>query len=1113
MTPQFAQRSEVALRKKQQPFPLQAIDGKPVTYNQGVVAEETEEIPLRIGRYRGKVQYDITEAPGSDVVLGLPWLKEANPYINWKEETIWFEGSPKPTPLSVVRDALDMVGVCAMTYAETEELIAESPNEVQVLWAKGNNQDASPEVDIPEEYRDLEEVFKEEGDDEALPAHQPWDHEIKLLPGTKPTKQPVRPLSAQKLEILRKYVDGLMKKGLIRQSESPAGYPVVFAPKGKDDWRVCIDYRGLNNITVKNSYPLPLISEMQDRLQGAKWFTKFDIPGAYNRIRMKEGEEWKTAFRTRFGHFEYLVMPFGLTNAPATFQAFINNVLRQYLDVFVVVYLDDILVYSKTIEEHVQHVRQVLTALRDSTMKVKLSKSEFHKHEVQFLGYVVSQDGLKMDQSKISTILDWPIPTTVREVQSFLGFANFYRRFIERYSQTAHALTELTHKDRPFAWTPEAQTAFDELKKRFTTQPILIMFDPEKPITVETDASDKALGACLSQPGPQGKLQPVAYHSRKMTPAELRYDIHDKELLAIVDAFRQWKVYLEGSKHTVTVFTDHKNLIYFTTTKELNRRQVRWYEDLATFNFRIQYRKGSENDRADALSRRTDYMKGEVKEKQAVLRQDADGTMTVNRIAATFSVHDDALRSEIRAALEHDATAKAVCNDPEGHERFETHDGLLHFEGRMYVPTRMRNTVIEAYHDPQVYGHPGVDRMVKMLQREYYFPGMRKSIEDYIRCCNTCRRSKHDKHKPYGLLQPLNVPTRPWQAIALDFIVKLPASVEPTTEEVYDGILVVVDRFSKMGHFIPYKETFSATDVAYLMTRNVFAYHGLPETMTSDRDSLFTSNFWQALMQQLGVKQRMSTAFHPQTDGQTERLNQTLEQYLRCYVNEHQTNWIELLPVAQIAYNAAPATLTGLSPLEVCHGIQIHSFAEGTPGTTPAANEIREQWKTLFESLRLDLQFFQARMTRYANERRIEGPILKEGDKVYLVRRNIKSDKPSKKLDAVKLGPFKIKKKKGPVSFELELPKNMRVHPVFHISLLEPATPDAMLQTTAPSIDPEYQEPIYAVETIIGDKLVSGQRLYHVKWKGYSHTENTWEPEAHFNSKAPIQQYRRSRRK
>jgi hypothetical protein len=354
---------------------------------------------------------------------------------------------------------------------------------------------------------------------------------------------------------------------------------------------------------VKNSYPLPLISELQDRLQGTKWFTKFDIPGAYNRIRIKEGDEWKTAMRTRFGLYEYLVMPFGLTNAPATFQAYINNVLREYLDVFVVVYLDDILVYSKTEAEHVIHVKKVLQALKDVNLRVKPEKSQFHQQTIEFLGYIISGDGLKMDQAKVKAILEWPEPRNVSETQSFLGLANFYRKFVRGYSQIASPITDITKKDKKFEWGAKEQEAFDELKRRFSEELVLKMFDPREKIILETDASDRAIGALLSQPDENGKLHPVAFYSRKSSAPELNYEIHGKELLAIVEAFREWRVYLEGATHEIQVYTDHKNLVYFTTTKVLNRRQVRWSEELSSFNFAIHYRKGSENAKADALSR------------------------------------------------------------------------------------------------------------------------------------------------------------------------------------------------------------------------------------------------------------------------------------------------------------------------------------------------------------------------------------------------------------------------------------------------------------------------------------------------------------------------------
>jgi hypothetical protein len=1113
MTPRFAQQLRIRLQRKARPFPLQAIDGQRVTYNHGMVDEETEELALRLGRHREQIQFDITESPGSDIILGLPWLKTANPHLNWKKGTITFPEDSTTIRLPVVHDALGTIEICAMTSDETQAAIANPKEDVQVLWVKDNGAEPAHDLEIPEEYQEYATLFEEEPEQDALPKHEEWDHSMPLLPGKQPVKQPVRPLSAEKLEILRKYLDDNLRKGFIRESQSPAGYPILFVPKGENDWRLCVDYRGLNEITVKNSYPLPLLSELQDRLQGAVWFTKFDIPGAYNRIRIKEGEEWKTAFRTRFGHYEYMVMPFGLTNAPATWQAFINNVLREHLDVFVVVYLDDILVYSRTYEEHVGHVRKVLQKLKDANLRIKPQKSEFHKQEVLFLGYVVSKDGLKMDDKKVQVVREWPTPTTVKEVQSFLGFANFYRRFIAHYSRITAPLTALTAKDVRFEWGKAQQEAFDELKQRFTDQPILLMFDPEKPITVETDASDAALGACLSQPGPSGKLQPVAYHSRKMTGPELRYDVGDKELLAIVDAYKAWRVYLEGPKHQVTVYTDHENLQRFTTTKQLVRKQIRWAEELSSFNCKIVYRKGSENARADALSRRTDYMKGVPKEHHAILKENEDGSLGINRLAATTIAWQATFHDQLRTALLTDPTAQAVRKQDPLDVEWEDEDGELLFRGLVYVPTALRTELLRLHHDIPTAGHPGEGKMNDILGKQYYFPGMRKAVEDYLRRCITCRRSKHDRHKPYGLLQPLRVPDGPWQSLSMDFIVKLPASQAPTTQEFYDGIMVIVDRFTKFAKFLPYRETFTVEDLAHVFVRDVVALHGMPRELVTDRGSLFTSNFWTALMEEFKVKHKLSTAYHPQTDGQTERMNQTLEQYLRCYVNDKQDNWVQLLPLAQFAYNSTPVESTKMSPFQMAYGFPSSDVnLPRAEGSSPAAHQRVTQMAALRKSLQADLAFYRFNMARYANRKRIEGPILKGGDKVYLLRRNIKSDKQSPKLDAVKLGPFEIKEKRGPVNFELRLPRGMRIHPVFHVSLLEPAAPDATLQTEPPPLDPEVQESTYEVERILKDRWRQGQREYLVKWKGYSDTETTWEPQEHFNSKTPILRYHQNQR-
>ncbi|TLD05659.1 reverse transcriptase domain protein [Venturia nashicola] len=897
-----------------------------------MVDEETFELPLVMGRHQEKLQFDITDAPGCDVVLGLPWLKESSPTINWRRNTIAFGGS-ESMPLFVVRDELDTIDIHAMSATELMEAIEQDPKQVQVLYCKKT--EGKPVLDIPPEYSDFKHLFEKEADEDALPEHQPWDHEIRIQEGKEPKKEPLRPMSAEKAEYVRKYVDEGLRKGHIRESESPAGYPLHIVPKG-DEYRVCVDYRGLNAITVKNSYPLPLIHELQDRLQGAQWFTAFDIPGAYNRIRIKAGHEWKTAFRTRFGLYEYLVMPFGLTNAPATFQAYINNVLQ---------------------------------ALADAKMKIKPEKTEFHKTEVKFLGYIVGREGLKMDQKKIEAVTSWPKPNSVREVQSFLGFANFYRQFIKDYSKIAAPLTELTKKDKEFEWTAEAEGAFDELKTRFSTEPILVIFDPKKPSVVETDASDRAIGACLSQADDKGKLRPVAYLSRKFTPAESNYEVHDKELLAIIEAFRHWRVYLEGQAHETKCISDHQNLSRFLTTHIMTPRQMRWYQDIATFRMKIHYRKGSENARADAMSRREDYMKGEPKKGIQLLVQNADGTLQVNKIAATSVIEATRLSDEIRDELPNDSFARTVRENPAEHPNFEDRRGWLLFEGLVYVPTRLREKVLQCFHDGPVRGHPGTTKMLQLVQDRFYFPRMRHAVEEYVRKCAICRRNKHDRHAPYGLLQPLQVPTRPWQSVAMDFIVKLPPSADPVTGEIYDGIMVTVDRFSKYGRFIPYRETWTATDLAHEFLKNVVANHGLPESLISDRDKLFTSNFWTALMQHLSIKHKMSTAYHPQTDGQTERLNQILEQYLRLYVNARQDNWVQLLPLAQIAYNHAPTSTTGTSPFYANFGFEPKDFS-GTaevladnPTAALTATELRE----MQANLRLDLMFCRQQMTKYAN--------------------------------------------------------------------------------------------------------------------------------------------------
>ena len=596
MSPEFQEKAGIQTERKENSYRLYTFDDLPTRENEGLVTDQTTALKVRVGTHEETMQFDITKTSSYDATFGLPWLEKHEPTIAYRNKTIRFDKCECKQ---------SGVEICELSLKAMSAFYRRDPD--SVLFALIEVAPDGEAFQVPREYRSFRKLFEDVEDLGALPEHKPWDHEIPLIEGKQPTAQPIYSLSEKELEALREYIDKNQKKGYIRPSKSPARYPILFVPKKDGRLRLCVDYRRLNEITVKNRYTLPLIHEMQDRIRGARFFTKLDLRDAYYKIRMREGEEWKTAWGSRLGHFEYQVMPMGLTNAPATCQALVNDILREYLDKFVVAYLDDILIYSKTLKEHTQQVTLVLKALERAGMRINGPKCTFHSDRAEFLGFILTRDGVEMDPQKTEAVEKWPTPKNVTEVQEFLGFANFYRRFIKGYSGVVTPLTNLTKKDKAFEWTEAEQFAFEELKRRFTEAPILAIFDPELPIIVETDASDYAIGACISQLGKDGRLHPIAFYSRKMSPAEANYDIHDKELLAIVAAFQEWRVYLEGPKHPVKVLTDHKNLTYFTTTKVLNRRQVRWAELLASYNFQIHYHKGSENGRADALSRRSDH--------------------------------------------------------------------------------------------------------------------------------------------------------------------------------------------------------------------------------------------------------------------------------------------------------------------------------------------------------------------------------------------------------------------------------------------------------------------------------------------------------------------------
>ena len=412
-------------------------------------------------------------------------------------------------------------------------------SEAEINSVDINSDSSKDPPEIPECYRDLADVFSKK-EATSLPPHRGHlDHHIPLMDDAKPVFGSIYNLSENELKVLKKYIEDKFSKDLIRPSVSPFDSPVLFVKKPDDNLRLCVDYRALNRMTIKNRYPIPLTIEIMDRIRNAKEFIRVDVRDAFHRMRIAEDDEYKTAFRTRYDHFEYLVMPFGLCNAPATFQSYINDALRDFLDDFCVAYLDDVLIYTDgTHEEHVQHVRQVLQRLLDHGLYAKLEKCEFHVRETKFLGFIISPDDIAMDPERIVIIVDWPVPNSQHDIRVFLGFANFYRRFILAYSRVVLSLTNLLRKSlKKFLWTKQAQAAFEELKTLFTTAPILKHFDPDLPTTLHADSSGAAISGIINQ-SHNGILHPVAFWSRKYLPTECNYDIHDREMLAIIESMK-----------------------------------------------------------------------------------------------------------------------------------------------------------------------------------------------------------------------------------------------------------------------------------------------------------------------------------------------------------------------------------------------------------------------------------------------------------------------------------------------------------------------------------------------------------------------------------------------
>ncbi|KAA3483679.1 reverse transcriptase [Gossypium australe] len=718
--------------------------------------------------------------------------------------------------------------------------------------------------------RDFEDVFPEKLP--GIPPDREVEFGIDLLPGTTPVSIAPYRTAPKELVELKVQIQELLDRGFIRPSVSPWGAPVLFVKKKDGTMRMCIDYRQLNKLTIKNKYPLPRIDDLFDQLKGAAVFSKIDLRSGYHQLKVKEVDIHKTAFRTRYGHFEFVVMPFGLTNAPVAFMDMMNRVVQPYLDRFVVVFIDDILVYSKSEEEHDEHLRIVLQVLREKKLYAKFSKCEFWLREVAFLGHVVSAEGIRVDPRKIEAVLDWKPPKSVAEVRSFLGLAGYYRRFVEGFSSIAAPLTKLLRKEVPFVWTDRQQESFEKLKRVLTEALALIQPEAGKDFVVYCDASHTGLGCVLMQ---DGKV--VAYASRQLRPHEVNYPTHDLGLAAVVFALKVWRHYLYGEKSVI--YTDHKSLKYLLTQKELNLRQRRWVELLKDYDCSIEYHPGKANVVADALSRK---VVSDLRVMFAHLSLYDDGSLL-----AELQVKQPWLNEVKEGQLvDEELSAKLQQVQNEELEDYGINDeGVWCFKGKVCMPKdqELRQRILQESHSSPYAMHPGGSKLYRDLREQI-------------------TSTDNDSAVEVG-------------GITMDFVSGFPLT--PTKK---DSVWVIVDRLTKSAHFIPVRVDYSLQKLAKLYVAEIVRLHGVPVSIISDRDPRFTSQFWKALHQALGTKLDFTTAFHPQSDGQSERVIQVLEDMLRGCVIDFRGSWEEYLLLVEFAYNNSYQASIRMAPYEALYG-------------------------------------------------------------------------------------------------------------------------------------------------------------------------------------------------
>jgi hypothetical protein len=924
---------------------------------------------VKIGSWTGRIKAWILPTD-YDMILGRDFLQTENPQIDWRTSVMTLTDHnhhtcaihPTNNSRVVTRGSAHLN---LMSAKQTRRLLRKSKSEAYLFTVRPTNRGHESEEPGPPKSDDpgIQQILTKHKDlfraelPVALPPERNVAHGIDTGAHT-PVNINAYGLSAEKLDEQAKQVEDLIKKGLIRESNSAWGFPVVFARKPHGKWRMCVDYRALNNMTAKNGYPLPRIQELLDIVGNARILSKIDLTAGYWQIRMGEGSIEKTAFNTIWGKYEWLAMPFGLCNAPATFQSIVNNTLRPLLGRNVVVYLDDILIFSATLEEHRKHVEEVLTLLKKQQLYASPTKCTFATRELEFCGHIVGNGTIRPLPAKIEAVQAWPRPQTVHDVRQFLGLATYYRRFIHDFSKVCVPLHELLKESdstlrkqrfRPITWTEACESAFRKVKDLLASAPVLKQPDRDRPYVIETDASEWALGMVLMQEDDDRKLHPVAYDGRKLHGAELNYPVHEKELLAIKEAIRTWDRYIDGDRFETIIITDNASLQYLNTTREYSKRLARWIAEFQQYRLSIRYRKGPENVVADAISRRPDLV-GTTRANMSLERPIGDGylalmttvhgipeeewlTATIQFLQDSTEPEDPALRRAVKKHADRLSfqTTKTFSRAPAEDNRqliFTHEDGVI----SPYLDPPFRAELLQKAHHE--FGHLGFPGLNGIIRPRGWWPSTRADMEESVRNCPNCQVSQGSRKglEREAAQHMVTSGIRPFERWGIDLVGPLLATPNGNR-----WIITAIDYATgwPVARAVP-----DATEetLAEFLFRDLYTHYGAFNELLSDNGANLLSGAVKHFVSLLRARHRTTTPYHPRTNGKVENFNGLIGRILTKYLMGKPTRlWDEYLTKALFAARVREHAITRKSPYFLVYGIHPRIVADG--GEQPDAQE------------------------------------------------------------------------------------------------------------------------------------------------------------------------------